>query len=330
MESSFKNGVKLVFILAVLISVFSLAAVASVSAEEEWIDPRIQPSDVVKGDNVSFTTQVCTPIEIVDGDFEDPEQFEETLDQIIQFAALTSKDGELVSYIGIDMRNVSVEIPDNGLENLEINNIYAIMDGEVNETVEAELTKAEYNQITLMVDTEDERYGAFEVSFIPDPYGDVDPDTQNATLCCIEMNWMTGEEIETGEFFFRLSSIVACDSNSFIAADGQLVIDGPEEVGVGEEAVYTVVDQDGEPVENATVKSGDYEATTDENGEATLIFEETSTFNVEAEKDNEVIYLGDDMYTEVTAEVPGFTFIAGLIALLGALGAILLIKRKRD
>ncbi|WGI17338.1 hypothetical protein [Methanonatronarchaeum sp. AMET-Sl] len=330
MKTLFKRRLKLVLGLVLLVSLFSLASVSAVSAEEEFIDPRIQPEDIVKGDNVSFTSQVCTPIEIVEGDFNDPEHFENTIDQIDQFAVLSWNEEQL-TYFGIDMRNATVEIPENGLENLEINDIYLITEGETNETVEAELVEAEYNQITLYVDSEDERYGSFEVNFVPDPYrGFVDAENQSANLCCIEMKWNTGEEAVSGDYHFRLSSIIGCSSNAFTVADGQLDISGPEEVVVGEEAEYSVVDQEGEPVENVTIEADGYEATTNEDGEAVIVFEETGVFKVEADKTNELIYLSDDMYTQVTSEVPGFTFVIAIIAILGAVGAFALLNKKTD
>ncbi|OUJ19003.1 Cell surface protein [Methanonatronarchaeum thermophilum] len=328
MKSSSKRNISVLIGVALLVLVFTLGSVAAVSAEQEYIDPRIQPSDVVKGDNVTFTMQMCTPIDIVDGEFEDPDHFKDIMDSMLQFAAL---DDERNSYIGIDVRDISIEIPDNKVENLEVDDIYAIMGGETDENISAELVKTQFDQITLFVDTENPEYGAFEVSFITDPYQEIDEENEEARLCCVEMKWITGEETVSGDYSIRASATpLGCESKVFTVADGQLSIDGPEEVVIGEEAEYEITDQHGEPVENATVTTENQEVTTDEDGVAVITFEDTGTFNVQAEKTNELIYLSDDMYTQVTSELPGFTLIIALIALIGAVGAYALINKKKQ
>jgi len=65
-----------------------------------------------------------------------------------------------------------------------------------------------------------------------------------------------------------------------------LKIEGPISVEVGESATYTVVDQNDEPVEGATVTTDDMEETTDASGEVTFTFDEAGEYTVTADKDD--------------------------------------------
>ncbi|WGI16883.1 CARDB domain-containing protein [Methanonatronarchaeum sp. AMET-Sl] len=104
----------------------------------------------------------------------------------------------------------------------------------------------------------------------------------------------------------------------------------------GEDIEFRVT-ADGEAVEDATVWFNDEEATTDEDGYATLTFEEAGTFTVTAEKDEvtdydaqEHINYEDDTVEITIEEVPGFTVLLALIALLGAVAALFLRKRTQQ
>ncbi|WGI17176.1 hypothetical protein [Methanonatronarchaeum sp. AMET-Sl] len=100
----------------------------------------------------------------------------------------------------------------------------------------------------------------------------------------------------------------------------------------GEELTFHVT-ADNESVENATVSFNDQQAVTDAGGNATLTFDEAGTFEVTAEKDDETVDNELFVYNDATVEVeieetPGFTVILALIALVGALAAVLIVRNR--
>ncbi|UOY09622.1 DUF4198 domain-containing protein [Methanonatronarchaeum sp. AMET6-2] len=104
----------------------------------------------------------------------------------------------------------------------------------------------------------------------------------------------------------------------------------------GEDIEFRVTADD-EAVEDATVWFNDEEATTDEDGYATLVFEEAGEYTVTAEKDDETIekqhitYEDDSVEIEIAEDVaiPGFTAVIALLGMLGALAAVL-IRNKQN
>jgi len=114
------------------------------------------------------------------------------------------------------------------------------------------------------------------------------------------------------------------------------VITDEEDWIEGEEIKFHVTIDD-EAVENATVWFNGNEAMTDEDGNATLTFDEAGTFTVTAEKDDEwvndeyITYVSDTIEIEIEdEEIPGFTVIMALVAILGAVSAVLAFKYKKQ
>ncbi|WGI17337.1 carboxypeptidase-like regulatory domain-containing protein [Methanonatronarchaeum sp. AMET-Sl] len=80
---------------------------------------------------------------------------------------------------------------------------------------------------------------------------------------------------------------------------GDLKIDGPDEVAVGEKAVYNVTIYD-EPIEGVNVTAGDKTLETDENGEVVFTYNSSGTVYIWAEKEeNTSNYYSSWMETEV-------------------------------
>jgi len=166
-------------------------------------------------------------------------------------------------------------------------------------------------------------------------YNDVEATTDehgNATLTFDDAGTFT----VTAEKEGYLNDTVELDvftNTTLLELEIEIITD--EEDWVEGEDIKFHVTVDDEAVENATVWFNGVEATTDEHGNATLTFDDAGTFTVTAEKGDEVIDNELFVYEDATVEIeieetPGFTVLLALIALVGALAAVLLIKNRKQ